>query len=587
MKKTTSAILLLFFLILTLSITILSINGIETNKFNNFISKKINQANSNINIELSTIKFKLDIKEISLYLETVNPKISYRGATVPTKNVKVYIDFISLIKSEAKIKKINLLLKQLDVDELKKISTSLKPSNFKSFINNKIQQGKINTEIDFYLNENNSLDNFIARGSVSNLKVTVKGNINLDKTNFSFFADKSDVLIKNIFSELGPFKIKDGDLKLKLSSEVSIESNFKSYLKYNSKFMNYQNLIKNFNYAKNITNLEADLNNTFKISFDKTYKIKEYDYNINGKILKTNLNFEKPLDNFLLEKKIDNISLINSEIKTNFNSKKNNININGRYIINNDDSLPFNLKNIIDGETLQLELDADYSNQFKLDAINYVKLKGSIANISLNLNKKKDNIKIKKLNITEGKDLILVENAEFNKNKFLSFKKILVKTTKAKKRNNNFSISYGKKISIKGNQFDASNLHSFFNEKNSKNNFSHISKDIEIDFDNIVVPLSENLKNFKLIGKIEKGKFIKILSKGNYNENNFLDITLKKDSKNQKKYLEIYSDLTSPLLAEYSFFKGLTGGKLLYSSIIDGENSNSKLKIENKCSRNG
>ena len=43
----------------------------------------------------------------------------------------------------------------------------------------------------------------------------------------------------------------------------------------------------------------------------------------------------------------------------------------------------------------------------------------------------------------------------------------------------------------------------------------------------------------------------------------------------------VYSDLTRPLLTEYSFFKGLTGGKLLYSSIIDGEKSNSKLKIEN------
>ena len=55
---------------------------------------------------------------------------------------------------------------------------------------------------------------------------------------------------------------------------------------------------------------------------------------------------------------------------------------------------------------------------------------------------------------------------------------------------------------------------------------------------------------------------------------------MKKDKKNQKKYLEIYSDLPRPLLTEYSFFKGLTGGKLLYSSIIDGNNASSKLKIE-------
>ena len=35
------------------------------------------------------------------------------------------------------------------------------------------------------------------------------------------------------------------------------------------------------------------------------------------------------------------------------------------------------------------------------------------------------------------------------------------------------------------------------------------------------------------------------------------------------------------MLTEYSFFKGLSGGKLLFSSIIYENSSNSKLKIEN------
>ena len=44
--------------------------------------------------------------------------------------------------------------------------------------------------------------------------------------------------------------------------------------------------------------------------------------------------------------------------------------------------------------------------------------------------------------------------------------------------------------------------------------------------------------------------------------------------------MEIYSDLSKPLLTEYNFFKGLTGGNLLYSSIIEEGEINSKLKIE-------
>ena len=147
--------------------------------------------------------------------------------------------------------------------------------------------------------------------------------------------------------------------------------------------------------------------------------------------------------------------------------------------------------------------------------------------------------------------------------------------------NNDFTIKKEKKISIKGNKFDATNLAKFFNKQNGKNSFKKLNNEIEIDFKNIKVPMSEKLKNFKLLGEINDGQFIKISSKGEFDGNNFLDISMKKDKNSDKKYLEIYSDLPRPLLAEYSFFKGLSGGRLLFSSIIEGPKSFSKLKIEN------
>ena len=55
---------------------------------------------------------------------------------------------------------------------------------------------------------------------------------------------------------------------------------------------------------------------------------------------------------------------------------------------------------------------------------------------------------------------------------------------------------------------------------------------------------------------------------------------MKNNKETKKKYLEVYSDLTEPLLTEYNFFKGLSGGKLLFTSVIDKNLSNSKLKIE-------
>ena len=131
---------------------------------------------------------------------------------------------------------------------------------------------------------------------------------------------------------------------------------------------------------------------------------------------------------------------------------------------------------------------------------------------------------------------------EFQKNKFLSFEKIEVST-----RNNNFTVKKDKKISIKGEKFDATNLAKLLRNQKNKNNFNNLNSDIEIDFKNIKAPMSEQLKNFKLLGKIQKGQFVKISSKGDFEGNNFLDISMKKNKNTDKKYLEIYSDLTEAI----------------------------------------
>ena len=253
----------------------------------------------------------------------------------------------------------------------------------------------------------------------------------------------------------------------------------------------------------------------------------------------------------------------------------------GKYALNEGNFLPFNLSNSVQEDTLNLKFNADYDKFINFNLINYKKPENYITNISIDLNKKKDDLKIKKIRYVEGNNSILIDDIKFKKKTLLSFKKLFVNTVKDKNNNNNFSILFDKKIMISGSEFDASNLSKYLNKKTVKNKYSQISKDIEIDFKNITVPFSNNLKNFKLIGEIEKGKFIKISSKGDFGEGNFLDITMKTDSKSKKKYLEIYSDLTKPFLTEFNFFKGLSGGKLLYTSIIDEETNISKLKIDN------
>ena len=74
----------------------------------NLLNEKINRSNNSLDIELKTIKFKVDIKNLSLFLGTNNPNIVYRNVKVPTESIKVYIDFLSIFKSTPNIKKINV-----------------------------------------------------------------------------------------------------------------------------------------------------------------------------------------------------------------------------------------------------------------------------------------------------------------------------------------------------------------------------------------------------------------------------------------------------------------------------------------------
>ena len=228
MKKILISLIIIIFFIFSVILTTLSTIGIETKKFNKLVSNRINQINTNINLKLDIIKFKIDIKNLSLFLETINPTFSFKNIDVPVSNIKVYVDFKSLIKQEPQIKKINLILNQINIDQAKELSFFFKPSNFNSFLNNKIKDGKLDTEIEVFLNNKNQLRDFIAKGTVNDLEIDIIDNLKIQKTKFSFLADKKDVLIKNIFSETDIFKIIDGDLKIKLEPEIQLESNFQT-----------------------------------------------------------------------------------------------------------------------------------------------------------------------------------------------------------------------------------------------------------------------------------------------------------------------------------------------------------------------
>ena len=353
----------------------LSTFGIQTDKFNNLISNKASQS-KNIDLVLETIKFKIDPKKFSLFLETESPIITYRNISLPVQSIKAYVDFFSLFKSDPKIIKTNIILDELDITKLSKFYSIIKPSNLKSILKNKIKGGKLISEIEIFLNEDGDIKNFISKGTIKNLKIELLSGVNLTETNFTYFADKEDILIKNIFGKIEDIKISDGDIKLNLENGVKIYSNFLSEINLSNKnYFKYKKFFGEKKFIERVKNLDAVFNNNLSIIFDETYKIEDYNYRISGKIKKSKFELIKPIKNNFIIDKINEIYFSNLEFQSIFSPGNSELEAKGKYSLDNINFLKLNLVNKQNKNSNNLKLDFAYKNGFEVDLINYKKTK--------------------------------------------------------------------------------------------------------------------------------------------------------------------------------------------------------------------
>ena len=582
MKRIFYLFIIILFLLFSLSILVLSTTGFETNRFNNLISSKITEKNKSVSLKLDKIKFKFDIKNISLFLETQNPKLIYKKLDLPLEKIYVYLDFTSIIKSKPKIKKIKIWSKKIDIDQLKKILVRSKPSNITSIVNNNISKGNLKTNVELFFGNDLVVEDFIARGEVEKMTTSINSNFILKDTNFNFFADKSDILIKSLNGKTDGIQIKNSDLIIERNKNLIIKSNIFTDINFNKKnIINYQQYLKKQKNINQEINLESKLSHNLNFTFDSTFKLIDYSIKSTGEVTKLNIKLNKMFKSSLLQKDIDIINFKDTDLTLKFNfDKKNSLESKGLYQINNRPYKNFDIKDNFSKDNHNIELNMNLNLPLSFDLINYEKDEKKDAELQLNFKKEKNKINFLDITYAENKNLINLEKLQIKNNLITSLNKLEVKTYNNNEINNDFSINFGKQIIIKGKKFDGTNLNKVLNKKTKSNYFKNISKNIEIDLKSITTPLSKKLSNFKLIGELKKGEFIKISSKGELGNNKFLDIAMKSDKNNKKKFLEVYSDLPGVILSEYEFFKGLSGGVLNFSSVIEKNLSTSKLIIE-------
>jgi hypothetical protein len=579
MKKTLYTLISIFIILISIGIFYLSFIGLETSKFNNIISSEIKKKDSAITIELKKILIKFDLKEFQIYLSTSKPLITYQNIDIPIEEVNIYSKIIPLLKSKVEISQANFVIKNFELKQIQIAALRIKPSNFKTYLLNNLKQGKLNELVAIIsLNNNYEIIDYKFNGSIEGVDVLLPKSHIVKDLNLNFAADKNLVLLNSINASYNGLKILNGSINLENKDEILIKGKFDSKFNFNEQDIN--SFIKNKFFLENKIITKGNLVHNFNLNLDQNYKLIKYDYILNGNIEESKINFNKSLKNQFLKKSIKTIQFTKTKIDAQINNKnENKLILDGSYNADEGDFNKFKIESELNNK--KYVVDFDVSENISIDFLNYTSDKNSKINVKSHFNFNNNDTNFKSISIHEGPNSIDINGLSINdKFEIKNLASVSVITFNEKKENNNFKINIKDKIIIGGSRFDATNLLKSINSQSKNNPLVNFTKEIEINLENLVTKSEIPINNFRLIGKIEKGKFINISAKSEFSKDKYLDISLKKDP-NNKKILEIYSDVPKALLADYKFFEGLKDGKLFFNSVIDEDGSVSKITIEN------
>ena len=459
----------------------------------------------------------------------------------------------------------------------------IKPSNFKSYLLNNIKGGEIiKSTFDLSLSNDFKVKDYKINGKINKLNTIISKDIIINDISFNFILDKNLVLLNSIKTNFREIFITNGVVQIEKKEKIEISG------KFNSKFDLKENKIKylllksdlDF-FQKNIVEMKGTALHEFAFKLSNTLKVLNYDYSTDGKIEEAKILLKENIKSKIFEKTINTIYFQKTALKINLNKKnKNSLILEGNYKTNNSEYKKFKVLNNLNFKNSDFTVELNLSENIFIDLINFKSNKKKKGTLKSRFIFGNNGLEIRSFEFNEEKNEIKVKNLKINKkNQIDQLKNIKIHTFKDGSKNNDFEITFGKKIVIKGQKYDATYLLNQLTSNEESGLLKKINKEVEIDLKTLITKSLIPLNNFRLIGKIENGEFVKISSKSEFKNNKYLDITLKRDE-NKKRILEVYSDLPRALLADFKFFEGIKDGKLLYTSVIDNSGSVSKLTIE-------
>jgi len=567
-------------LIIALIVIYLSIIGVKTDKFNNQITSKVKEINSNLDLKLNQVNIKLNPLSFTVDLKTLGTDLSYQDNIIQLENLKSQISLKSIFKNEFAISELAISTKSIALKDLIILVKEVKNYQQLFIANEIIDNGYIVADLKFEFNEvGNIKDNFIIKGLVNNAELTLS-NKKVTKLNFIFQANNKELNLEDL-----TFLLNNKSLNIPKLNAKKNDDNFLVTGIVKNKDLNFEkNDIKKFLdnklINKNLNNLSFNSESNFKFNIDNKLKIKNLD-------IQASVNVNKlDIDNFIGDNSIlpnikKNLVFENQQIKINYNKSKIEITGSGNiFIQNNLDVINYQITNIQDNYLFNLDFEIE-DNPLILNFINFEKDVESSLSLKLKGALKKDKLKFDHIILTEDKNIISIENLQLSKDfKIDELETINLNFEDKSKLKNELKLKKDKNVYvISGASFNADHLITELLKSNEDNKKKFFSKNFELKINVEKVYLDANNKIDNLKGKIilSNNEVVNLNLESDFSNNKKITFTIRDN--NGEKITTLFSDEAKPLVDRYKFIKGFTEGKLDFYSSKKNNESKSNLKI--------
>ncbi len=584
MKNNILKYFILLLSVLVILIAYLSTVGIETDKLNDQIKKRILLINEKIDLDLKKIKLTLDPFKLKVYAKTVGTTVYFSKRPLALESIKTEVSLSSLIKNKISSSNIEVKTKSILLNDLIKFirTTNNKPQLF--ILEKIVKKGHVIIDLNLNIDENGKIKNdYEIVGLIKDANINFLNKANFKNINLNFNFQKDNYL----FNEIN-FKAKEVEFT---SKKLNIKKKKNSFLVdaivENDQSNLNSNILKLLNLSfENIIIDEAKFktNNEFSFEIDEKFKVKNIILSSDVNITQLKYKKLKIINNYFPE--VDDLILLDNH-ELNLNYKDKNLSIKGEGQIQLNANEVDEIKYLINKNDKDLNIDSElFLKNIVLEQQDFLKIFFPQTNKKIDLNNQKLRIKFKNNNLTfSGSGKFKIDKDFEEIDYFIEKKENKINfNTNLNITNTKFTIdriNYQKKddskmyIQINGELKNNKNLNinSFvLNEENNNIKIKNLSLNnsnqlIKIDQVNLNYLDTENKKNNYNIKKIEGKKYL--IDGTSFNANSLISDLLDANENKEKNFFE--NNIIVDLNLDEVYFD-----KIYFVKDLDG-----KIKINN------